>query len=153
MKIKEKIIAEIKKVYDPEIPVNIYDLGLIYSSCSGSCDSINNWQNETLPYDTGIFDEGAAEIVDYDASTQKIFFVNADANDIVALSVSQPSSPQLSFEIDVDMEVFGGTANAVAVYDGLVAVAVQGSDSRIPAQLPGGTQAWLLRSSTSAGEA
>jgi len=33
-----------------------YDLGLIYSSCSGSCDSINNWQNETLPYDTGIFD-------------------------------------------------------------------------------------------------
>ena len=30
MKIKEKIISEIKKVYDPEIPVNIYDLGLIY---------------------------------------------------------------------------------------------------------------------------
>ena len=30
MKIKDKIIAEIRKVYDPEIPVNIYDLGLIY---------------------------------------------------------------------------------------------------------------------------
>ena len=30
MKIKEKVIAEIKKVYDPEIPVNIYDLGLSY---------------------------------------------------------------------------------------------------------------------------
>ena len=30
MKIKEKIIAEIKKVYDPEIPVNIVDLGLVY---------------------------------------------------------------------------------------------------------------------------
>ena len=28
---KDKIIAEIKKVYDPEIPVNIYDLGLIYN--------------------------------------------------------------------------------------------------------------------------
>ena len=27
MKIREKVIAEIKKVYDPEIPVNIYDLG------------------------------------------------------------------------------------------------------------------------------
>ena len=27
---KEKIITEIKKIYDPEIPVNIYDLGLIY---------------------------------------------------------------------------------------------------------------------------
>ena len=28
--IKEKIISEIKKIYDPEIPVNIYELGLIY---------------------------------------------------------------------------------------------------------------------------
>ncbi len=27
---KEKIISEIKKIYDPEIPVNIYELGLIY---------------------------------------------------------------------------------------------------------------------------
>jgi len=31
MKIKDKVILEIKKVYDPEIPVNIYDLGLIYN--------------------------------------------------------------------------------------------------------------------------
>ena len=28
--LKEKIVSEIKKIYDPEIPVNIYDLGLIY---------------------------------------------------------------------------------------------------------------------------
>ncbi len=28
--LKENIIQEIKKIYDPEIPVNIYDLGLIY---------------------------------------------------------------------------------------------------------------------------
>ena len=30
MELKEKIIKEIKKIYDPEIPVNIYELGLIY---------------------------------------------------------------------------------------------------------------------------
>ena len=30
MELKDKIIAEIKKIYDPEIPVNIYELGLIY---------------------------------------------------------------------------------------------------------------------------
>ena len=30
MEIKDKIIEEISKIYDPEIPVNIYDLGLIY---------------------------------------------------------------------------------------------------------------------------
>jgi FeS assembly SUF system protein len=28
--IEEKIVAVLKTVYDPEIPVNIYDLGLIY---------------------------------------------------------------------------------------------------------------------------
>ena len=30
MDLKEKVISEIKKIYDPEIPVNIYELGLIY---------------------------------------------------------------------------------------------------------------------------
>ena len=30
MELKEKIINEIRKIYDPEIPVNIYELGLIY---------------------------------------------------------------------------------------------------------------------------
>ena len=29
--LKEKVISEIKKIYDPEIPVNIYELGLIYN--------------------------------------------------------------------------------------------------------------------------
>ena len=28
--LREKIISEIKKIYDPEIPVNIFELGLIY---------------------------------------------------------------------------------------------------------------------------
>ena len=30
MEKKEKIIQEIRKIYDPELPVNIYELGLIY---------------------------------------------------------------------------------------------------------------------------
>ena len=30
MEVKSKIINEIRKIYDPEIPVNIYELGLIY---------------------------------------------------------------------------------------------------------------------------
>ena len=30
MELKNQIIEEIKKIYDPEIPVNIYELGLIY---------------------------------------------------------------------------------------------------------------------------
>jgi FeS assembly SUF system protein len=30
MTLKDQIIAALKKVYDPEMPVNIYELGLIY---------------------------------------------------------------------------------------------------------------------------
>ena len=30
MEVKDKIIEEIRKIYDPELPVNIYELGLIY---------------------------------------------------------------------------------------------------------------------------
>jgi len=37
--VKEKVIEEIKKIYDPEIPVNIYELGLIYNII---IDEVNN---------------------------------------------------------------------------------------------------------------
>jgi FeS assembly SUF system protein len=30
LELEERIVAVLKTVYDPEIPVNIYDLGLIY---------------------------------------------------------------------------------------------------------------------------
>lgn len=30
MTLKDQVIAALKKVYDPEMPVNIYELGLIY---------------------------------------------------------------------------------------------------------------------------
>lgn len=31
LQVEEKIVGVLKDIYDPEIPVNIYDLGLIYS--------------------------------------------------------------------------------------------------------------------------
>ena len=39
LKLKPRIIEAISKVYDPEIPVNLYDLGLIYKI---EIDSTNN---------------------------------------------------------------------------------------------------------------
>ena len=30
LRIEEDIVAALRTVYDPEIPVNVYDLGLIY---------------------------------------------------------------------------------------------------------------------------
>ena len=39
--LKEKIIQKLKEIYDPEIPVNIYDLGLIYSiDCEKKEDNV-----------------------------------------------------------------------------------------------------------------
>ena len=37
MDIKNKIIDEIRKIYDPELPVNIYELGLIYDIKVNGC--------------------------------------------------------------------------------------------------------------------
>ncbi len=40
-KLKERITEELKKIYDPEIPVNIYDLGLIYDiNCSKDAEPV-----------------------------------------------------------------------------------------------------------------
>ena len=41
MKVKDKVIAEIKKIYDPEIPVNIYELGLIYDVTVDEKNKVN----------------------------------------------------------------------------------------------------------------
>ncbi len=74
-------------------------------------------------YNTGIFDEGAAEIVAYDAATQRLFFTNADANTVTVLDITDPTNPTLV--TDIDMSAYGAGVNSVAVYDGLVAVAAE----------------------------
>jgi len=82
-------------------------------------------------YYTGVFDEGAAEIVAFDAATQLLFVVNADAKTVDALSLANPSAPVRAFEIDVaaDLPDSGGV-NSVAVSHGLVAVAVEHDDKQ-----------------------
>ncbi len=46
---EEKVIAAIKKCYDPEIPVNIYDLGLIYSVEVSSEEAVDIKMTLTAP--------------------------------------------------------------------------------------------------------
>ncbi|MEL7120429.1 MAG: 5'-nucleotidase C-terminal domain-containing protein, partial [Bacteroidota bacterium] len=74
-------------------------------------------------FQTGIFDESAAEIVAYDAGSQRAFFTNADKNSVSIISISNPTKPRQI--ADIDMSVYGAGVNSVAVYDGLVAVAVE----------------------------
>ena len=49
MNLKDKIIAEIKKIYDPEIPVNIYELGLIYDIIVQKDNSVKIKMTLTTP--------------------------------------------------------------------------------------------------------
>ena len=49
MNLKEKVIAEIKKIYDPEIPVNIYELGLIYDIKVDEKNNVNVNMTLTTP--------------------------------------------------------------------------------------------------------
>lgn len=47
--LKEKVIAALRTVYDPEIPVNIYDLGLIYGLDIGADGQVNIEMTLTAP--------------------------------------------------------------------------------------------------------
>ena len=75
-------------------------------------------------YETGVFDEGAAEIVVYSAETQKLFVVNADAGEVDVLDISDPTSPAKVNTLST--KAHGKGVNSVAVHGDLVAVAVVG---------------------------
>ena len=49
MNLKDKVIVEIKKIYDPEIPVNIYELGLIYKVEVDETNKVNIDMTLTSP--------------------------------------------------------------------------------------------------------
>lgn len=74
-------------------------------------------------YRTGLFDEGATEIVDFDSGSSKIFFTNAKANTLTALDASKPSSLTKAF--DISLSNYGGSVNSVSIHNGLVAVAME----------------------------
>ena len=88
-------------------------------------------------YQSGSFDESAAEIVDYDATLQRAYVVNAQSGGIDVLDASAPNLPILeeSWDVAADvaaaidgLEVAGlGAANSVAVSAGRVAVAIEAS--------------------------
>jgi hypothetical protein len=84
-------------------------------------------------FETGEFDEGAAEIVSYDADGQRLFVINSAAGTVDVLDISNPGSPELVDFIDVNddfPEGEVGGVNSVAVREGLVAVAVENDDKQ-----------------------
>ncbi len=83
-------------------------------------------------YETGIFADGAAEIVAHDARTQRLFVVNGAEATIDVLDINNPTNPTLLFSIDVTP--YGKIANSVAVHPTLpvVIAAVENDDKQAP---------------------
>lgn len=81
-------------------------------------------------YQTGVFDDGAAEIVAHDRRSQRLFAINASKNTVDVLDINDPTNPLLMGTIDAT--ALGGGANSVAVHKGLVAVAIEAEDKQAP---------------------
>lgn len=88
-------------------------------------------------YETGQFDESAAEIVDFDPSTKRSFVINAESGQVDILDAMTPASPTLISSLDVAADVANavegldasalGAANSVSVNNGFMAVAIEAS--------------------------
>lgn len=76
-------------------------------------------------YQSGIFAESAAEIPAYDAASKRLFVVNAQAEVLDVLDLSQPNQPVKITEIQVHDIAEGAEVNSVAVHNGIVAIAIQ----------------------------
>ena len=74
-------------------------------------------------YAAGVYNQGASEIVAYDAQTRRLFTVNGATSKIDVLSIANPSAPTLLFSIE--LAAYGRQANSVDVKNGIVAVAVE----------------------------
>lgn len=72
-------------------------------------------------FKSGGYDQGAAEIISYDAGTQQAYVTNGGNSSIDVISIANPESPHKVFDIDLTPY---GFVNSVAVKNGLVAVAL-----------------------------
>ena len=84
-------------------------------------------------YETGVFDEGAAEISAYDPQSKKLFVINAHAATVDILDLTRPTHPQKIGTLDITS--FGSGVNSVAVHNGIVAVAVESSPKQNPGRI------------------
>ena len=79
-------------------------------------------------YESGIYDEGGAEIASYDPGTERVFVINADAGQADVLDVSDPANPTKVGGINPRDDLSGfavGSVNSVDTQDGTVALAVE----------------------------
>lgn len=83
-------------------------------------------------FSTGIFDESAAEIVTYNATTQRLFVVNANNGTVDILDVSDPSNPVLNSSIEIGDLGAGANSVAASPTADVIAVAIEAEDTQAP---------------------
>ncbi len=77
-------------------------------------------------YETGVFDDGAMEIVTYNAADQKLYAVNASDKTIDIFDISNPTAIA---KIDsIDLSAYGDQANSVDFHNGILVAAVENDD-------------------------
>lgn len=83
-------------------------------------------------YSSGVFDEGAAEIVDYDPETERLFVVNANVGAVDALDASVPRNVTKDDTIDTSGAFdAAGATNSLNVRDGQVVVAIANENPQL----------------------
>lgn len=106
---------------------------------SDGIDSISGKLVQVGRYESGIFDDGGAEIVAFDSTTDKLFVVNSGVSMIDVLDLTDPANPTKLSTIDVTAaSVTGftaGGANSVATNNGVLAVAVENDDKQANGQV------------------
>ncbi|WP_435156526.1 choice-of-anchor I family protein [Haladaptatus sp. DFWS20] len=87
-------------------------------------------------YESGVYNEDAAEIPTYDANTERAFVVDANETAVDVLNLSDPSAPTLVDSIRItDVWSNPGPANSAAARDGVVAVAVAADPETLPGRI------------------
>ncbi|WP_069789967.1 choice-of-anchor I family protein [Cyanobacterium sp. IPPAS B-1200] len=89
--------------------------------------------NRISTYNTGIFDESAAEIPAYDPTTQRLFVVNAQSASVDVLDLSDPTQPTKVGEIVGSS--LGGVINSVTIKNGIVAIALEANVKTDPGSI------------------
>ncbi len=77
-------------------------------------------------YRTGIYYKSAAEIVDYDSVSQRLFVTSAATNSVMILDISDETN--ITKVKDIDLAAYGTGVNSVSVSHGKIAVAVERSE-------------------------
>ncbi len=83
-------------------------------------------------YETGVIDEGAAEIAAYHAGSQSLFVTNGATGNLDILNISDPTAPTLAAQVDLSAY---GAANSVAVWGDVAAVAVDAENAQDPGSI------------------